>query len=106
MYGTLQPGESNHWVVRQIKGDWLAGTVRGYKFEISWGPADGYPGVILDAGGPEIEVTVLTADNLDPHWREIDDFEGPGYRRIKCDVTLEDGSTIEADLYEALSEIE
>lgn len=106
MYGTLQPGETNHWVVRPIKGEWLSGTIRGYKFEISWGPADGYPGVILDPSAPELEVTVLVADSLERHWRDIDDFEGPGYRRVSCEVTLADGEKIEAQLYEALSEVE
>ena len=29
-YGTLRPGESNHYEVRSIPGTWRTGTVRGW----------------------------------------------------------------------------
>lgn len=106
VYGTLRPGQPNHWVVRSIKGDWFPGTITGYEFEITWGPADGYPGVIPDADGLPISVDVLIADDLDKHWRDIDDFEGAGYRRVMCNVTLDDGRMIDAQIYEALSDAE
>ena len=51
-YGTLRPGESNHYEVRSIPGTWRTGTVRGWTYDITWGPADGYPGMTLDAGAP------------------------------------------------------
>lgn len=89
-YGTLAPGEDNHWLVRNIAGEWRTGTVTGWAYPIGFGPADGYPGFTHDPDGPPVEVAVLSSDRLDRHWREIDDFEGPGYRRIEVEVTLID----------------
>ena len=40
-YGTLRPGESNHYEVRSIPGTWRTGTVRGWTYDITWGPANG-----------------------------------------------------------------
>ncbi|MEM8708476.1 MAG: gamma-glutamylcyclotransferase family protein [Actinomycetota bacterium] len=100
-YGTLRPGESHHYEVRNIAGTWRSGSVRGWAYDITWGPADGYPGMTLDAGAPETPVDVLESDQLEKHLRRLDDFEGPGYRRVEVEVTLDDGSTVTAWLYEA-----
>lgn len=103
VYGTLAPGEENHWVLRPVVGQWQPGTVRGWTFEIGWGAAEGYPGFLPDAEGNEIAVQVLVSDRLDRHWREIDDFEGPGYERQPIQVRLDDGEVIEAQIYVALT---
>lgn len=100
-YGTLRPGGENHYEVRSIAGTWHRATVRGWVYDITWGPADGYPGITLDAGAPPTDVDVLDSDELENHLRRLDDFEGPGYRRIEVDVTLEDGSQTTAWIYEA-----
>ena len=100
-YGTLRPGAENHYEVRNIAGTWRAGTVRGWKYDITWGPADGYPGITLDAGAPATEVDVLDSDDLEKNLRRIDDFEGPGYRRVEVEVTYDDGTTDTAWIYEA-----
>jgi len=100
-YGTLRPGESHHYEVRSIPGTWRTGTVRGWTYDITWGPADGYPGMTLDQGAPATPVHVLESAELEQHLRRIDDFEGPGYRRVKVEVTYDDGSTDTAWLYEA-----
>lgn len=108
-YGTLRPGEENHWVVRGIAGEWRDGTVRGWTYPLGFGPAEGYPGFTADPDGPPVAVSVLTTDpaTLDRHWREIDDFEGPGYRRVEIDVALDavpdsdaPASTVRAWIYE------
>jgi len=106
VYGTLRPGESNHWLLRPIAGEWVAGTVRGYEFEIGWGPVEGYPGIMLDKGGQDIKVEVLISNHLDGHIGEIDDFEGPGYRRVKCVATLDDGRLVDAWIYEAVPDVD
>ena len=100
-YGTLRPGESNHYEVRSIPGTWRTGTVRGWTYDITWGPADGYPGMTLDTGAPATPVHVLESAELEQHLRRIDDFEGPGYRRVEVEVTYDDGSTDTAWIYEA-----
>jgi len=94
VYGTLAPGEDNHWVVRNLKGDWLDGTVVGYIFEISWGPATGYPGFLPATDGTQVPVKVLVSDDLAKNWRTIDDFEGDGYERRVLPVTLVDWTYI------------
>ena len=44
---------------------------------------------------------VLESDELEQHLHRIDDFEGPGYRRVEVEVTYDDGSNGTAWLYEA-----
>jgi len=100
-YGTLRPGGDHHYEVRSISGSWRSGTVRGWVYELSWGPADGYPGITLSDDAPATEVDVLMSTELDKHLRRIDDFEGPGYRRVETEVTFDDGTTAIAMIYEA-----
>lgn len=104
VYGTLRPGESNFWVVANIDGAWRQGTVRGWKFTIGWGDAEGYPGFIPDANGQAVAVSVLLSDTLHDHLGAIDAFEGEGYRRDRIDVLLDDGTNLEAWIYTALTE--
>jgi len=104
IYGTLRPGEANHWVVRTIDGEWTEGTIRGWLFEVTWGDAAGYPGVVLDPDGQLVEVSVLRSNRLASHLHEIDNFEGAGYRRVETNVVLADGSTICAFVYEAIQD--
>lgn len=80
-YGTLAPGEVNHWVVRRIPGVWLSADVRGYRYELTWGPAEGYPGLTLSGDGHRVPVEVLVSTELERYWAELDRFEGPGYVR-------------------------
>ena len=97
------PGEENHWIVGNIRGEWGDGTVAGWVYTLGFGPAEGYSGFTADAAGQSVPVAVLGCEPgvLDRHWREIDDFEGPGYRRVEIDVTLADGDTARAWIYEA-----
>jgi len=104
VYGSLAPGETNHWVISRIEGDWEPGTIRGYTFEITWGPAEGHQGFIPDSGGVEVAVAVLRSASLDKQWRDVDEFEGPGYERTRLAVTLESGEEIEAWIYVALTD--
>lgn len=107
-YGTLMPGEENHWVVRNIAGTWSDGTVAGWAYPIGFGPAEGYPGFTVDPAGPDVAVAVLSCKPgvLERHWRDIDDFEGPGYRRIQVDVLGGDRTTVRAWIYETDPEAE
>ena len=100
-YGTLRQGAENHYEVRSIPGVWHVATVRGWVYDITWGPADGYPGISLDPDAPVVEVDVLVSDDLEKHLQRLDDFEGPGYRRVEVDVTLDDGTSAPAWIYEA-----
>ena len=100
-YGTLRPGGEHHYEVRGIAGEWYESTVRGWVFDITWGPADGYPGITIDPNAPHTTVDVLESDDLEHHLRRIDEFEGPGYRRIETTITLADGTDSTAWIYDA-----
>jgi hypothetical protein len=45
--------------VRGIPGRWFTGKVRGRLIEEGWGATMGFPALVLDPTGPEVEVQVL-----------------------------------------------
>jgi gamma-glutamylcyclotransferase (GGCT)/AIG2-like uncharacterized protein YtfP len=90
-YGTLAPGRPNHNQLSHLPGRWLKGHVRGSLFELGWGAALGFPALILDADGPPVEVDVFESPALPLHWRRLDAFEGPGYRRVVAEVSSVEG---------------
>ena len=100
VYGTLAPGRKNHWVLEGLKGTWSAGTVRGHLHQEGWGATEGYPALVHDESGPEVEVQVLESDELRAQWKRIDDFEGPGYQRSVVPVLLSSGQKVLCHIYE------
>ena len=108
VYGTLRPGEPNHYVVRDIPGSWVDALVRGYLYEITWGPAEGYPGLTLADDGHLIPVSVLTSDELDQWLWRVDRFEGDGYHRRPTTVFDVGGERVlgQASIYEALTDVD
>jgi gamma-glutamylcyclotransferase (GGCT)/AIG2-like uncharacterized protein YtfP len=90
-YGSLAPGQVNHHQLAELNGHWLRGTVRGQRVDEGWGAGIGYPGLILDASGPAVEVYVFESPDLPLHWPRLDEFEGPGYRRVATQVSTPDG---------------
>ena len=104
MYGSLSPGEKNHWVIRGIDGEWVSGTVSGFEFEITWGPAEGYEGFLPDDNGNDVSVMVLRSDKLDKNWRTVDEFHGEGFVRQIVPITLGDETVIHAWIYAALTD--
>ena len=97
-YGTLAPGRPNHAQLAGLSGRWLTGQVRGTLVKAGWGAALGYPGLVLDADGPTVEVQVFESAELRSTWSRLDAFEGPGYRRVTTEVTTEEGA-IAASIY-------
>ena len=98
-YGSLAPGRPNHGqLTAGLSGRWLAGRVRGSLVQEGWGAELGYPGLILDAGGPLVEVDVFESSALPHHWHRLDAFEGPGYRRVATDVSTAEG-VLPASIY-------
>lgn len=87
-YGTLAPGRSNAHVLEEITGTWTRGSIRGHLHERGWRI---YPGVVLDGSGPEVAVHVFASWELPAHWQRLDEFEGPGYRRVPVSVTSDAG---------------
>ncbi len=100
VYGTLAPGQSNEHILKNITGVWKKGSVRGQFFPSGWGPALGFPGVVLNPMEAEVKGLVFCSSELHKHWEAIDDFEGDGYQRVLTSVLLEDGKKIDAYIYE------
>lgn len=98
VYGSLRPGEENHHHVADLVGRWRHGEVRGTLYEAGWGAVRGYPGVIRDPDGASIRVELLESRALAERWGRLDEFEGPGYRRILIVVDTHDGPVV-ANLY-------
>ncbi|MEM9132950.1 MAG: gamma-glutamylcyclotransferase [Actinomycetota bacterium] len=99
VYGTLGPGCPNHHVLADVAGRWLPGTVRGTLRTRGWGAELGFPGIVLDPSGDEVTVDLLESTDLPDHWRRLDEFEGPGYRRTAVTVSTPEGD-LEASIYE------
>ena len=108
VYGTLRPGAVNHFVVKDLPGDWVEASVRGYLYEITWGPAAGYLGLSLDDNGHLVPVSVLTSPALADYLWRVDRFEGDGYQRRSTAVYDASGATRLgfASIYEAKTDIE
>lgn len=92
VYGTLAPGKPNHGLLAHLPGRWFAGVVRGGLRNAGWGAALGYPGLVLDDDGDEIDVQILESAGLATEWERLDAFEGPGYRRVMVDARTSAGS--------------
>ena len=90
-YGSLAPGQVNHHQLAALKGRWLRGTVQGKRIDAGWGTTLGFPGLILDASGPAVDVYLFESADLPDHWSRLDEFEGAGYRRVVTRVRTADG---------------
>ena len=90
-YGSLAPGQVNHHQLAALKGRWQRGTVQGKHIDAGWETTLGFPGLILDASGPSVDVYLFESADLPDHWSRLDEFEGPGYRRVVTRVRTADG---------------
>ena len=100
VYGTLVPGGPNEHVLSGMGGTWEAGTVTGIVHQEGWGAAKGYPGIILDKHGNDVQGFLFSSEKLSDHWARLDEFEGEGYVRVLTEVTLENKKTVDAYIYE------
>jgi gamma-glutamylcyclotransferase (GGCT)/AIG2-like uncharacterized protein YtfP len=99
VYGTLAPGQPNYGQLAGLAGRWRTGTVRGRLNPHGWGASMGYPGLVLDPTGPEVQVQVFESLALPAHWARLDGFEGAQYRRVMTPVRTGDGTEIAAWIY-------
>ncbi len=99
VYGTLAPGRNNEHLLANIGGTWEPGAVKGHLKDEGWGAKIGYPGIVLDEAGEDINGYIFSSNNLDKHWDELDEFEGGEYQRVIVEVQKKDSSLIEAFIY-------
>lgn len=99
VYGTLAPGRPNERILADVPGQWEPATVTGRLLQQGWGAAEGYPGIILDDHGGEVQGCLFSSECLAEHWRRLDEFEGEGYERVLTKVKLRDGRAIDAYVY-------
>ena len=99
VYGTLAPGRPNEHVLADVPGEWESATVTGRLLQEGWGAAVGYPGIILDKHGDEVQGFLFSSESLDKHWARLDEFEGEGYERVLTSATRQDGTTVDAYIY-------
>ena len=99
VYGTLAPGKPNNCQLNGLQGSWRSGVVRGHLVQDGWGAAMGFPALVLEPEGESIDVQVFESDDLPAHWSRLDEFEGPGYRRVITTVSSQEGQTLQAWIY-------
>lgn len=97
VYASLAPGRSNHHVLAPLRGTWTQGAVTGRI--IPNAAYDEYPALIHDPRGELVPVHLLSSPDLPDHWKRLDDFEGPAYRRTVLPVLTEGGDTLLASIY-------
>ncbi len=90
-YGSLAPGRVNHKQLAGLSGDWRRGTVKGRLVEVGWGSALGYPALVLDPQGTDVDVFLFESAELPEHWARLDEFEGSGYRRAIAQIQTAEG---------------
>ncbi len=99
VYGTLGPGRPNEHVLTALGGSWESATVTGFLKEKGWGAEMGYPGIVLDKDGEDVEGFLFTSKNLSDHWKDLDTFEGEAYRRVAAKAKLKNGHIVDAYIY-------
>ena len=99
VYGTLAPGRPNAHVLADVPGEWEPATVVGTLHPEGWGAAAGYPGIVLDERGGEVEGLLFSSEKLAEHWDRLDEFEGEGYERVLTTAKRKDGTTVDAYIY-------
>jgi gamma-glutamylcyclotransferase (GGCT)/AIG2-like uncharacterized protein YtfP len=99
VYGTLAPGRPNEHVLANVPGEWEPATVIGTLHPKGWGAAAGYPGIVLDEQGGEVQGLLFSSESLAGHWARLDEFEGEGYERVLITAKREDGTTVDAYIY-------
>ena len=64
VYGTLAPGRVHHGELAGLEGTWSKGTIRGRLTTAGWGAALGFPVLILDSEGEDVEVFLFSSAGL------------------------------------------
>lgn len=99
VYGTLGPGRPNAHILEDLGGEWTEAFVIGKLVEAGWGAKSGYPALVIDETGEQIDGFLFTSNKLPDNWPMLDAFEGAEYERVTIKVHLSDGATAMAQVY-------
>lgn len=99
VYGTLGPGRPNEHILKNIGGTWEEASVTGELHAEGWGATMGYPAIVLDENGDNVEGYLFSSKCLPRHWHELDEFEGEAYQRVITRVKRNKRSTVDAYIY-------
>jgi gamma-glutamylcyclotransferase (GGCT)/AIG2-like uncharacterized protein YtfP len=99
VYGSLAPGQPNHQILVDLRGEWEAGKVRGELHSHGWGMTMGFPAFRWMPEGEMIDIWLLISPELPEQWETLDRFEGPSYQRSIVPVETDTGFTV-ANIYE------
>ncbi|RDE19967.1 gamma-glutamylcyclotransferase [Motiliproteus coralliicola] len=100
VYGSLAPGQSNQHLLAELPGSWQPAHVQGRLEQLSRGAAKGYLAIELDDKADEVPGLLFCSKALAGFWPRLDAFEGVAYRRVLTSARLENGSQVEAYVYE------
>ncbi len=99
VYGSLQPGGPNEHILASVEGDWQPAFAKGTLVDSGWGAELGYPGLVLDENGSDIDGHVFESSKLGTMWDYLDQLEGEEYERTLASVTLPNGTQVDAYVY-------
>ncbi len=94
VYGSLVPGEANHFLLAGLTGQWHKCHIRGHM-----GQYRGFKSFRYDPKGPQHRAWLLESFELSRFITDLDDFEGEGYKRIIIPAQV-DGRWVMAQVYE------
>jgi gamma-glutamylcyclotransferase (GGCT)/AIG2-like uncharacterized protein YtfP len=99
VYGSLAPGRQNEHILAPLEGTWQHATVKGRLKMEGWGASLGFPGLVLDPVGQEVEELIFSSEKLADFWPKLDEFEGEQYVRVPAEAALAEGGTVETYIY-------
>ena len=85
VYGSLAPGEANHFLLASLIGEWHRCQIRGHL-----GHYRGFKSFRYDPEGPEHPAWLLMSPELPRVIADLDDFEGEEYERCVIPARLGD----------------